>query len=190
MPPEEKETIEYDGPNEAPDPRELLEDPPVKESPETEESEVNDPEPDPPPPPLVKPVIEDDQIFKDAPPKKTKRKASEKQLAHLAKAREKAAAKRKGETAERLQLKKEKEIKEAVKVVKSPEAPKGIFLTKDDIFKLQSDAIEGHETKRKARKQVKKKEEEEVQKVNRVNKVIRRAVGQPDPDDIWADCFR
>ena len=163
--------------------------PPPAEKPEEQPEKPEEEEEEPPPPPVVKPVIEDDHIFKDV-PKKPKRKASKKQLEHLAKAREKATAKRKEQEAERTALKKEKQVREAVKVVKSPEQPKGIFLTKEEILNLQSEAIEGHETKRKARKQVKKKEQEEVQKVNRANKVIRRAVGQPDPDDIWADCFR
>jgi hypothetical protein len=185
--PEPPRVMSKDNPPPAPP---LVEDP-IDETPQEEEGdgEVDDTEPDLPPPPRVKPIIEDDQIFKDAPPKKPKRKASEKQLAHLAKAREKANAKRKGETAERNARKKEKEVQEAVKVVKSPEAPKGLFLTKDEIFNLQHEAIEAHETKRKARKQVKKKEQEEIQKVNRVNQVVRRAIGQPDPDDIFASCF-
>ena len=41
--------------------------------------------------PVVKPIIEDEEIFKD-PPVKKKRKATAKQLEHLKKAREKAQA--------------------------------------------------------------------------------------------------
>lgn len=155
-----------------------------------EAGSVEDPAPDDPDNLSIKPIVDDIDIFKDAKPKRKRKPPSEKQLAHLAKARATASAKKK----ERDALKAGKQVKQAVK--KSDPRPEPetkeslvLHLTRDELKKYTEDAIEGYDTKRKARKQVKKKAQQEYAKANQVNNTIARALKQPHPDDIWADCF-
>jgi hypothetical protein len=148
----------------------------------------------------VKPIIEDQQIFKEPSvqqPPKRKKKASAKQLEHLAKAREKALATRRRNAAE-------KQKKNAVKTLQK-EASKGKTDIKSDgeaaqsfimnlspaqIQQLQEDAIEKYDTKRKARKKLKKEAIEEQKKATHTNNVIHKAITQTDPDDMWSVCFQ
>ena len=143
-----------------------------------------------PPAPIVKPIMEDEEIFADPLPKK-KRVASAKQLAHLANARKKAQ--------ETKRLKKEAKDKEkAIKQVISKEIrdknPKQqhtlLNLSKDDLQELTEKAIEGYDNKRRARKVKKREEQDEAKKIQSVHTSISRAVKQPDPDDMWGVCFQ
>jgi hypothetical protein len=148
----------------------------------------------------VKPVIDDQDIFKDAPPpKRAKKAASKKQLEHLKKAREKALATRRAKIKERDMAKKKVQFNEVLE--HTDERPKEkkesllLHLTRAELLELQQGAIEGYDTKRKARKQKKRAAQDEVRKANLVNQSVRKAYGMsaapaPDPDDIWADCFR
>ena len=135
--------------------------------------------------PVVKPIIEDEEIFKD-PPVKKKRKATAKQLEHLKKAREKAQA-------NKLARKKEKQaqavIPEAVKKAR-PEAKHTLLnLSPEELEALTERAIAGYDTKRKAEKAEKRKQQAEDKKQQALHTTISRALKQPDPDDMWASCF-
>jgi len=143
-----------------------------------------------PPAPIVKPIMEDEEIFADPLPKK-KRVASKKQLEHLVNARKKAQ--------ETKRLKKEAKDKEkAIKQVISKEIrdknPKQqhtlLNLSKDDLQDLTERAIEGYDNKRKARKVKKREQQDEAKKIQSVHTSISRAVKQPDPDDMWGVCFQ
>ena len=135
--------------------------------------------------PVLKPIIEDEEIFKD-PPVKKKRKATAKQLEHLKKAREKAQA-------NKLARKKEKQaqavIPEAVKQAR-PEAKHTLLnLSPEELERLTERAIAGYDTKRKAAKAEKRKQQAEDKKQQALHTTISRALKQPDPDDMWAACF-
>jgi hypothetical protein len=158
-----------------------------------EESEESDVETPPGEQLVIKPVVDDTEIFKDAPVKKTRKRKppSEKQLAHLAKARAKAQEMKKA----RDLLKAGQTEKKAVKAKDTrPQADEKeslvLHLSRDELKKYTEDAIEGYDTKRKARKAVKKQAQEEYAKANKVNRTIARAIGQPDPDDMWSVCFQ
>ena len=150
--------------------------------------------PPPPPPPVeppmkVKPVLEDEAVFKDVKP----RKKSQKQLDHLAKAREKALAVRQAKAQEKKRVKfseqathddpRPKENKESVILHMSVAE----FQKMSEQSNLK--AVEDYDAKRKAQKKVKRDAQEEYAKANKVNQTINRALGVPDPDDIWASCF-
>jgi hypothetical protein len=145
----------------------------------------------------VKPVIDDQDIFKDVPPKRTKKAASKKQLEHLKRAREKALKVRKAKIKERDMAKKKVQFDEVLE--HTDDRPKEkkesllLHLTRAELMELQQGAIEGYDTKRKARKHKKRAAQDEVRKANMVNQSVRKAYGMPkapDPDDMWADCFR
>ena len=166
----------------------------------------------------VKPVISDKVVFGDEEeipsPKSTKKQiASDKQREHLKKAREKALATRRANSAGRKKLEEEKK---ALRQQKREEKEKALIekeekqhqlkqskpepkvevkphsymneFTPEQIMELQTKAIENYETKRKASKKLKK---EEIAKENADKKIyesISKAVGPVS--DPWADCFR
>ena len=178
--------------------------------PEPEDEEIIAPEEDDtaaPPPLVVKEIMPDEEVFKDVPPpsKRPKKKVSEKQLEHLAKAREKAAANRKAKAeAKRLEKEAKNDIKikhtkkvdfvtssDVAEVIKK-EYPTFQQFTQADILRLQEDAINNYDTKRKKRKEEKKQKQlkEHVEKKN--YEAVTRAVHHPlnpDPDDVWGLCF-
>jgi hypothetical protein len=145
----------------------------------------------------IKPVIDDTDIFKDAKPKRKRKPPSEKQLAHLAKAREKATVVRKAKMEAKKKAKKKVAFDDVLQKTDPRPRREGpahesllLHLTRQELLDLQQQAIEGYDTKRKAQKKVKREAEEEVKKANLVNRRIAKAVGQPDPDDVWAQCFQ
>ena len=170
----------------------------VTESEEREEEElIEEAEPEPLP---VKPKrkLKNEEVFRtpqvmpvaepEKPPKK-KRQVSQKQLDALAKARENMKKKR--EEAKRLkeegkepppskrQQKQEKQVKEVIQ-------QQGQMYTEEQIAKITSNAIEQYEVKRKARKEIKKKKQEEEAQQRQVRQTLNRALGTPDPNDIWS----
>jgi hypothetical protein len=145
----------------------------------------------------IKPVIDDTDIFKDAKPKRKRKPPSEKQLAHLAKAREKATAVRKAKTEANKTAKKKVAFDDVLQKTDPRPRREGatqesllLHLTRQELLEIQQQAIEGYDTKRKARKKVKQDAQHEVQKANLVNRQIAKAVGQTDPDAFWAECFQ
>ena len=160
----------------------------------------------------IKEIIKDEVIFKP----KVKRKATEKQKEHLAKAREKALATRranaekkkaqreliqkekdlkKQERMEKLRLKEEqkelKQVQQEIQLKKQapPPAPMPApqpIFTQEDILKIQEQAISNYETKRKAKKEAKKKALEQEQHDKKVYQSIAKAI---KPRDVWDDCF-
>lgn len=131
--------------------------------------------------PKVKPVAPLEEK-KEEPKKKGKRKCSEKQLAHLAKIRQKGL--------EAARAKHAKNAKDPNFVPKKKMTKKAIaaaaVVSEEDIERISTNAIEKYEVKRKARKAVKKKEKEEEEHKAKVKQTINRAMKNPDPDDIWA----
>tara|TARA_R110000824_G_scaffold157869_5_gene331414 strand:+ start:1177 stop:1866 length:690 start_codon:yes stop_codon:yes gene_type:complete len=153
----------------------------------------------------VKPIIEDEEIFKepsDQQPPKRKKKASAKQLEHLAKAREKALATRRKNAAEKKKNNAVKTLQKEAKITAGgggekegahPEASTQSFimnLSPAQLQQLQEDAIDKYELKRKARKKIKKEAIEEQKKATHTNNVIHKAITQTDPDDMWSVCFQ
>lgn len=150
--------------------------------------------------PVVKPKkkFKNEEIFRtptiqpvkdpEKPPKK-KRVATAKQLEALAKAREKRRIAR--EEAKKLkeqgvepppskrQQKQEKQVKEVIQ-------KQGQMYTEEQIANITANAIEQYEVKRKARKVVKQKKKEEEDQQKKVQQTLNRALGQPDPNDIWS----
>ena len=124
----------------------------------------------------------------EKPPKK-KRVATAKQLEALSKAREKRKIAR--EEANKLkeqgvepppskrQQKQEKQVKEVIQ-------KQGEMFTQEQVAKITANAIEHYEVKRKARKVVKQKKKEEEEQQKKVQQTLNRALGQPDPNDIWS----
>jgi len=171
----------------------------------------------------LKQVVDEKVIFSDevtedppSPPSKKKKPLSDKQRAHLKKAREKALATRKAKAAERKkveevkraerekkrlereqkQIKKEdndfekqKKIQESVPPPSSQVPSSLRQLSEQDIMKLQQAAIENYEVTRKARKQKKKEAEAKANHDKKVYQSISKAVGQTQ-DDIWGSCFQ
>lgn len=149
--------------------------------------------------PVVKPKkkFKNEEIFRtptihpvkdpEKPPKK-KRVATAKQLEALAKAREKRkiareeASKLKEQGVEpppsKRQIKQEKQVKEVIQ-------KQGQMYSEEQISKITANAIEQYEVKRKARKVVKQKKKEEEEQQKKVQQTLNRALGQPDPNDIW-----
>ena len=135
----------------------------------------------------VKPVLEDESVFKDV--VKKPRVKSQKQLDHLAKAREKALAVRQAKAKEK------KQVKFAEQATVDDPRPKEqkesviLHMSVAEFQKLQRqsnlDAVESYDTKRKAQKQAKREAKEEYTKANRVNQQINKALGVADPDDFW-----
>ena len=150
--------------------------------------------------PVVKPKkkFKNEEVFRtptiqpvkdpEKPPKK-KRVATAKQLEALAKAREKRMIAR--EEAKKLkeqgvepppskrQQKQEKQVKEVIQ-------KQGEMFTQEQVSKITANAIEQYEVKRKARKVVKQKKKEEEEQQKKVQQTLNRALGRPDPNDIWS----
>jgi hypothetical protein len=131
--------------------------------------------------PKVKPVAPlKKEEKKEEPKKKGKRKCSEKQLAHLAKIRQKGLEAARAKNAKNAKdpnyvpkKKKERQVAEAK-------------VSEEVIERISTNAIEKYEVKRKARKALKKKAQEEEEHKTKVKQTINRAMKNPDPDDIWA----
>ena len=162
------------------------------------EEDMDDAEEAEPPPVIKRPKLKNEDIFrtpqiqpiKEPEKEKKKRKPpSQKQLDALAKARENMKLKR--EQAKKLkeegkdvpkskrQVNQEKQVKEVIQ-------QQGQIYTEEQIAKITSNAIEQYEVKRKARKEVKKKKQEEEEQQKQVQRTLNRALGTPDPNDIWS----
>ena len=132
--------------------------------------------------PTIQPVKDPEK-----PPKK-KRQPTQKQLDALARAREKRKIAR--EEAKKLkeqgvepppskrQQKQEKQVKEVIQ-------KQGEMFTQEQVSKITANAIEQYEVKRKARKVVKQKKKEEEEQQKKVQQTLNRALGRPDPNDLW-----
>jgi len=175
--------------------------------------EPEEPEPEVEPPLLVvKEVIPDEDVFNDVPPpeKRPKKKASAKQLEHLAKAREKAKENRRLKAEAKAQAKKDLKINQkprrqsvtfdddvdddvATKDTPHVETIQSFQqFSREDIIKLQEEAINGYDTKRKARKEVKKKQQQQAAVEKKNYEAVTRAIHNPQnpqDDDPWAMCF-
>tara|TARA_R110001632_G_scaffold20699_3_gene61602 strand:- start:2095 stop:2721 length:627 start_codon:yes stop_codon:yes gene_type:complete len=164
------------------------------------------PEPEPELVLKVKEVVEEEEVFKDVKPMRVKRKATAKQLEHLAKAREKAMVTRKANKIKKDEEKLDKLKGLSPKVIKNDnpddlkvkqtiqeQYPTFKQFTNEDIIKLQEDAISSYEVKRKARK-VKKKEDQLINtKKQKDYDAVAKAVSFqsiPNQDDPWAMCFQ
>ena len=140
----------------------------------------------------------------EKPPKK-KRQATEKQLAALKKAREKAAATR----AEKARLKAEgkevpkelalskKKLKKVQEEQKVKEEKKEtiqqevrrtqVSFSQEQVAKITADAIDQYEAKRKVRKMEKAKVKEAQAQDARTRATLQRALGQqPQQQDVWS----
>ena len=129
------------------------------------------------------------QPVKEPVKEKKKRKPTEKQLQALARARE--SRKKAREEAKKLkeqgvepppskrQQKQEKQVKEVIQ-------KQGQLYTEEQISKITANAIEQYDLKRKARKVDKQKKKEEEEQQRKVKQTLNRALGTPDPNDIWA----
>ncbi len=164
----------------------------------------------------IKPVEvqRDEDVFKDAKPKKKpKRQISDSQREHLAQARKKALEVRRrkaqekklAQQAERRAKAKAKKEAKNLNTVHNPmesesedEAPVKVKtikshvlddLDEDLLVKLQEAAIEKYEVKRKARKQKKQQEQQKVEKEQAIHHAVAKAVKPQDPDDMWSVCF-
>ena len=170
----------------------------------------------------LKQVVDEKVIFSDevtedppSPPSKKKKPLSDKQRAHLKKAREKALATRKAKAAERKKVeevkraerekkrleREQKQIKKEdsdfakqKKIQESVPPPSQVpsslrQLSEQDIMKLQQAAIENYEVTRKARKQKKKEAEAKANHDKKVYQSISKAVNS-NPDDVWSVCFQ
>jgi len=144
-----------------------------------------------------KPKLKNEDIFrtpqiqpiKEPVKEKKKRKVSQKQLDALAKARENMKLKR--EEAKKLkeegkdvpkskrQVNQEKQVKEVIK-------EQGQLYTQEEISKIVEQGIQKYDLQRKARKEVKKKKQEEEAQQQQVRQTLNRALGTPDPNDIFA----
>ena len=157
----------------------------------------------------IKAVIED--IVPSVPtpvpsvPVKKKRVMSEAQLERLKKGREKALANRRAKANENKEVKdlKEKKKKKDIQKLREevneekPTRAKSVTSLEDIpselLVHLQEKAIEGYDTKRKARKQ-KKKEEENLRSSNTVHRhmvqnALKPATPQSGEAGFWNDCF-
>ena len=152
------------------------------------------------PEPVVKPKkkFKNEEVFRtptihpvkdpEKPPKK-KRQPTERQLKALADARAKMKAKR--EEAKKLkavgkepppskrQLKQENKVKAVIE-------KQGQIYTEEQIAKITANAIEQYDMKRKARKVEKQKKKQEEEQQKKVQQTLNRALGTPDPNDIWS----
>jgi len=149
------------------------------------------------PPVIKRPKLKNEDIFRTpkvmaiAEPEKEKKKRkppSQKQLDALAKARENMKAKR--EEAKKLkeegkqpppskrQQKQERQVKEVID-------KQSQIYSEEQISKMVEQGIQKYEVQRKARKEVKKKKQEEEAQQLQVQRQVQRALGQPDPSDIW-----
>jgi HD-GYP domain-containing protein (c-di-GMP phosphodiesterase class II) len=76
-----------------------------------------------------------------------------------------------------------------VKFAKSEKQDTGgneAMFTKEDLIKSQYEAIQMYDSKRKKEKAEKKKKQQEEHMLAQSQQTIRRAIGHPDPNDIWS----
>ena len=152
-----------------------------------------------PPPVIKRPKLKNEDIFRtpkvmaiaepEKPPKKKRKPPSQKQLDALAKARENMKAKR--EEAKRLkeegkdvpkskrQVNQEKQVKEVIQ-------QQGQIYTQEEISKIVEQGIQKYDIQRKARKAVKQEQKQKDEQEAKVRQTLNRALGQPDPNDIFA----
>jgi len=151
------------------------------------------------PEPVVKPKkkLKNEDIFKtpkvqpikEPEKEKKKRKPTERQLKALADAREKMKAKReetkklkeegKDVPKSKKQLKQEEKVKEVIK-------EQGRLYTQEEISKMVEAGIQKYDLQRKARKEIKKVRQQEEEQQAKVRQTLNRALGQGDPNDIFA----
>ena len=168
----------------------------IEDRDDTEEDMDEDEEAEPPPV-IKRPKLKNEDIFRTpkvmaiAEPVKEKKKRkppSQAQLDALAKARENMKLKR--EQAKKLkeegkdvpkskrQVNQEKQVKEVIQ-------QQGQIYTQEEISKIVEQGIQKYDLQRKARKEVKKKKQEEEEQQKQVQRTLNRALGQPDPNDLW-----
>ncbi len=153
----------------------------------------------------IKEIVPDAEVFNDAeaqaPPKKAraKRPISDKQRAHLAKIRVKAAeakkAKSKAKPKSAKKVYEEKVEDEHEEVDELPLEQKtekigSINLTPAELRQLQYEAIYGYDTHRKAEKAERRKKEAQEAHEKKTYQAISRAVNRPVDDDGWGVCFQ
>ncbi len=156
----------------------------------------------------IKEIVPDAEVFNDAeaqaPPKKAraKRPISDKQRAHLAKIRVKAAeakkakSKAKPKSAKKVYEEKVEDEHEEVDELPlgsakaGPEKIGSINLTPAELRQLQYEAIYGYDTHRKAEKAERKKKEALEAHEKKTYQAISRAVNRPVDDDGWGVCFQ
>ena len=151
------------------------------------------------PPVIKRPKLKNEDIFRtpkvmaiaepEKPPKKKRKPPSQKQLDALSKARENMKAKR--EEAKRLkeegkdvpkskrQVNQEKQVKEVIQ-------QQGQIYTQEEISKIVEQGIQKYDIQRKARKAVKQEQKEKADQEAKVRQTLNRALGTPDPNDIWS----
>lgn len=127
---------------------------------------------------------------------KPKRKPTQKQLDHLATIRAKGQETRRKNMIERQKAKAEgKEIPKSVRRKKEIIETQKLIVTqkermsKEEIEEITFNAISKHEEMRKKRKEEKKKKLEEEGKTAEIQRTIRRATGNPDPNDVWGSAL-
>ena len=142
--------------------------------------------------PKVKPVTP----LTDEPKKKKKRVMSEKQLANLKKAREKAMANKKArKEAKEKGLPKpdlpptKKEIKKEQIKKEKQEQYELTKLSDEQLEELSFRAVQKYDTIRKERKAKKKEQQSRIAHKEKVKKQILKAQGVPDADDIWSQAL-
>ena len=155
------------------------------------------------PEPVVKPKrkLKNEEIFRTPTihpikepekPVKQKRKATQKQLDALAKARVNMKLKR--EQANKLkeegkdpppskrQQKQEKQVKEVID-------KQSQMYSEEQISKMVEQGIAKYDQQRKVRKEVKKKKQEEEAQQLQVQRQVQRALGNPAVDDFWGQAL-
>jgi len=114
-----------------------------------------------------------------------KKQLSPEHLKKLQDARAKAQAQKKANKSISESLPPNKQVKFA-KSEKQHTGGNEAMFTKEDLIKSQYEAIQMYDSKRKKEKAEKKKKEKEEQMLAQSQQTIRRAIGQPDPNDIWS----
>ena len=150
--------------------------------------------------PIVKPIVPDETIFKDPPPRKkgTRRgPMTQKQKEHLAKARAKGLEVRRAkkkikdeERAKETEIKEEQKTKKVKFEAEIQQYPTLNNLSEEQIIKLQEQAIGNYEKRRKAEKKIKREEQAKEAQEKKAFNVISRAVNASDPmEDFFGQCF-
>ena len=120
-------------------------------------------------------ILERERKKAEAKAARPKKKLSPEHLAKLQAARAKSVAEKR----------QHKSLEKDIQPKKSSISQEQLF-TKDDLIKSQYEAIQLYDQKRKKEKAEKKALQEEERKLALNTQTIRRAVGQPDPNDIWS----
>ena len=129
-------------------------------------------------------ILEKERIKAEAKANRPKRKMNPEHLKKMQEARARSVAERRKakELGQKLPTKKQVAFKE-------PAAPQEQMFTKDDLIKSQYQAIQMYDEKRKIDKAEKKAKLEEERKLAQSQQQIRRAIGQPDQNDIWSQAL-